>query len=177
MLDDRDSVVEMSQNLAEFYRYTTRVENQWVTVREELKMVSHYLSIQNLRMQRLEFEVSVPEEMMELRIPRLIVQPLVENAIIHGIEQNAAGGLIKITGGQDNVLNKIMVEDNGAGMTPEQIKHLHFQLGMPMSDEIGCGTWNVHHRLYYQFGEGSGLSFQQSPTGGVKAVIAWNRTV
>ncbi|MDB5054081.1 MAG: sensor histidine kinase [Bacilli bacterium] len=175
MLEDKESVVEMAQNLAEYYRYTTRVENQWVSLREELAMVSHYMVIQNLRMNRLAFEISVPEEMMELRLPRLILQPLVENAIIHGIERKVHGGLIQITGEQDNNLNKIIIEDNGIGMTAEEIQELQNKVSMPMSEEIGCGTWNVHHRLYYQFGEGSGLTFSRASSGGTKVVISWNR--
>ena len=175
MLDDKESVVEMSENLASFYRYTTRVENQLVTIREELEMVNHYLTIQNLRMQRLVSKISVPDNMMELRIPRLILQPLVENAIIHGIERKVEGGLIRITGEQDNKFNRIIIEDNGLGMTLEGVKRLQSKLDLPMSEEIGCGTWNVHQRLYYQFGEGSGIVFHPISTGGLKVVISWSR--
>lgn len=175
MLDDKESVVEMSENLASYYRYTTRLENQQVTIREELEMVNHYLTIQNLRMQRLDSTITVPDIMMEIRIPRLILQPLVENAIIHGIERKVGGGLIRITGEQDSRFNRIIIEDNGLGMTMEGIKRLQSKLDLPMSEEIGCGTWNVHQRLFYQFGEGSGLIFHHVPTGGMKVVISWSR--
>lgn len=174
-LDDQEAVVEMGENLASYYRYMTRVENQSVTVQEELEMVKHYLAIQNLRMQRLESIVDVPEEMMEAEIPRLILQPIVENAIIHGIEQSIGGGCIRITGEQDRERFRIIVEDNGMGMTPDDMRELETKLTLPMSEEIGCGTWNVHQRLIYQFGEGSGLSFHPSASGGLKVVISWNR--
>jgi two-component system sensor histidine kinase YesM len=175
MLDDKESVVEMSENLAAFYRYTTRLENQLVTIREELEMVNHYLTIQNLRMQRLESMIDIPDKMMELRVPRLILQPLVENAIIHGIERKVEGGIIRITGEQDNQSNRIIIEDDGIGMNLEEIKRLQNKLDLPMSEEIGCGTWNVHQRLFYQFGEGSGLVFHHVPSGGIRVIITWNR--
>jgi two-component system sensor histidine kinase YesM len=112
---------------------------------------------------------------MELRVPRLILQPLVENAIIHGIERKVEGGIIRIIGEQDNKYNRIIIEDDGIGMNMEEIKRLQSKLDLPMSEEIGCGTWNVHQRLFYQFGEGSGLVFHRIPSGGIRVVISWNR--
>jgi two-component system sensor histidine kinase YesM len=174
-LEDRESVVMMAQNLAEFYRYTTRVENQSVKLKDELDLVRHYLSIQNLRMQRLESVISVPDAMLEENVPRLILQPLVENAIVHGIENREGGGCITITGQQDLEFNRIMVEDNGAGLSDEELQDLRSQLKEQMNDEIGCGTWNVHHRLLYQFGEGSGLTFEKVQGGGLRVTVTWRR--
>lgn len=174
-MEDREAVVTMAHNLAEFYRYTTRVENQSVRLRDELEFVTHYLNIQNLRMHRLVYTITVPEAMMDEMVPRLIIQPLVENAIIHGIEHRIHGGTITITGEQTFEHNRIVVEDNGAGLSLEKLHHLHAQLQEPMSEEIGCGTWNVHQRLYYQFGEGSKLSFQPGSDGGLRAILTWNR--
>jgi two-component system sensor histidine kinase YesM len=174
-LEDRESVVMMAQNLAEFYRYTTRVENQSVKLKDELNLVRHYLSIQNLRMQRLESVISIPDAMLEENVPRLILQPLVENAVVHGIEHREGGGCITITGEQDPEFNRIIIEDNGAGLSDEELHALRSQLKEQMNDEIGCGTWNVHHRLLYQFGEGSGLTFEQVPGGGLRVTVTWRR--
>lgn len=175
MIDDRDSVVAMAQNLAEFYRYTTRVDHETVTLRDELDFIGHYLEIQNLRMHRLEYEISVPLSMMDEIVPRLIIQPLVENAIIHGIERKLGEGRIVIQGEQDEEFNRIFVQDNGAGATEEELQSLRRELGQPMAEDIGCGTWNVHRRLFYQFGEGSGLTFNRVQEGGLKAVLTWRR--
>ncbi|MDF2646365.1 MAG: sensor histidine kinase [Paenibacillus sp.] len=172
-MEDKESVVAMSQNLAEFYRYTTRVEKQSVRLRDELDLVGHYLTIQNLRIHRLKYEINVPEEMLNEWVPRLILQPLVENAIVHGIERSAEGDRITITGEQKDGWNRLIVEDNGGGLDEAGLDKLLKQLEAPMSDEIGCGTWNVHHRLYYQFGEGSGLTFERVNDGGLRAVLTW----
>ncbi|MGG1515425.1 histidine kinase [Paenibacillus oryzisoli] len=174
-MEDKESVVAMAQNLAEYYRYTTRVENQMVRLREELDMARHYLSIQTLRIHRLTYQITVPDTMLEERIPRLILQPLVENAIVHGIERSLGGDRITITGEQDAEFNRLIVEDNGAGLTDERLEQLHKQLQTAMTDEIGCGTWNVHHRLVYQFGQGSGLHLERGDSGGVRSVLTWRR--
>lgn len=174
-MEDKESVVAMAQNLAEFYRYTTRVEKQSVRLGDELDLVGHYLNIQHLRIHRLKYDISVPEQMLNEWVPRLILQPLVENAIVHGIERSAEGDRIVITGEQDEDWNRIIVEDNGVGLDESGLTQLLQQLHSPMSDDIGCGTWNVHHRLYYQFGEGSGLTFYPGEQGGLKAVLTWKR--
>ncbi|MGG1554825.1 sensor histidine kinase [Paenibacillus ferrarius] len=174
-MEDKESVVAMAQNLAEYYRYTTRVENQVVRLRDELDMARHYLSIQTLRIHRLTYEINVPDTMLEERIPRLILQPLVENAIVHGIERSLGGDRITVTGEQDAEFNRLIVEDNGAGLTDDALEQLHKQLQTAMTDEIGCGTWNVHHRLVYQFGQGSGLHLERGASGGVRSVLTWRR--
>lgn len=175
MLNDRDAVVKMAQSLASFCRYSTRVENQFVTLREELEFVRNYLTIQNLRMDRLSFEIDVPNSMLELTVPRLILQPIVENAIVHGLEPSPDGGMITITGKQDDRFHWIFVEDDGVGMTPAQLRKLTAELELPLAEEIGTGTWNVHQRLKYQFGGGSGLSFEPLPHGGLRTTIRWRR--
>jgi len=175
-MNDRQSVVQMSQNLAEYYRYATRVENQSVALEEELELVRNYLVIQNLRMGRVQFEIDVPEKMLDLELPRLILQPIVENAIVHGVERSPEGGMITITGKQDDRYNMIFVQDDGPGMDPQRLRDLQAELAQPMSEEVGCGTWNVHRRLQYRFGGQSGLKFEQLPMGGLCVTIKWTRS-
>lgn len=179
MLEDRDSVISMTENLAEFYRYTTKVENQQVTLAEELNFVRHYLNIHHLRMGRLEYSINVSDEMLSEPVPRLILQPLVENAIIHGIEHRVGGGKIVITHQQDDHYNRIYVADNGVGMTDKELQQLHQQLeqGDPITEELGCGTWNVHQRLRYQFGGASGLTFRNAQGGGLIVTVTWTRNI
>lgn len=175
MMEDRDSVISMAHNLAEYYRYTTHVDQQAVLLQDELEFIKHYLEIQNLRMHRLEFRISVPDAMLDETVPRLILQPLVENAIVHGIENKNGKGRISITGEQTDTRNRIVVEDNGIGMSEERISALTANLNAGMSEDIGCGTWNVHQRLLHQFGEGSGVAFERSSDGGIRATLTWNR--
>ncbi|TBL70389.1 sensor histidine kinase [Paenibacillus thalictri] len=176
MLGDTEAVVAMAQNLAEYYRYTTRIEDQAAPLKDELKLVDNYLTIQNLRMHRLEYEIDVPETMLGMRIPRLLLQPIVENAIVHGIEKKPGEGLIRIYGVENGERIELVVEDNGAGMTEEALRELERRLEAPLNGEIGFGVWNVHQRLQYMFGEGAGLIIAHSAAGGMKVTLRWTRS-
>ncbi|SDT44446.1 two-component system, sensor histidine kinase YesM [Paenibacillaceae bacterium GAS479] len=173
MMEDRDSVIAMAENLADYYRYSTRLEHQLAPLREELELVRSYLTIHNLRMERLQYSIQVPEEMLDVEVPRLLLQPLVENSIVHGIEPRLEGGCITIEGKMVDGWCFLSVADNGTGSNEEGLSRLRRQLQEPMSDEIGCGTWNVHQRLRYQFGEESGLELHPTPGGGLTAVLSW----
>ncbi|MFC4302323.1 sensor histidine kinase [Cohnella boryungensis] len=172
-LDDKEAVVAMALNLGEYYRYTTRVNNEIATVEEEIRLVVNYLTIQNLRIQRFHCDIEIPDRMNELAIPRLLLQPIVENAIIHGIEKQAGFGLIRITGEQEGCLCKITVEDNGAGMNPEEIAALQKKLALPMEDDMGCGMWNVNQRLIHLYKGRSGLRLSRSELGGMRIELVW----
>ena len=97
-LGDQESATRMAYKLAEYYRYTTRLEQQNVTIREEIELIENYLSIITMRNRRIRHEIEIPGIMAKLTVPRLILQPIVENAVVHGLSRNAEGGLVKITG-------------------------------------------------------------------------------
>jgi len=169
-----EAVEKMSVSLGEFYRYVTRTEKRLATVREEAEFVRHYLNIQHLRMPRLKVEWEISEDLFDLEIPRLLIQPIVENAIVHGIENIKGEGLVKIEGKREGTGCLFTVEDNGKGMTPEQMDRLQQTVTMPLSDEMGCGVWNINQRLIHEFGAGAKLHFFQSPLGGLGVRMSWN---
>lgn len=167
-------IERMAMSLSEFFKYSTRLENSDTTIADEINTVRNYLEIQKLRMDRITFEIDVPMEMKGLTIPRLILQPIVENAVIHGIEPKLGGGHIRVTGERtDNGYAKIIVEDNGAGMSENKMKELTEQLVHPVMEGAGYGAWNVHQRLILRFGEQSGITYASVPAGGIKVTLAW----
>jgi two-component system sensor histidine kinase YesM len=172
-LGDQEAVVAMAQNLGDYYRYTTRVENQLVPVREELNVVRNYLIIQNLRMQRLYYEIEVSETLASQLIPRLLLQPIVENAIVHGLERQAGDGIIVISGTVAGGECRIEIADNGIGLPADRLAELERQIELPMEEKMGCGLWNVHQRLKYQFGEDAGVELRQTPGGGLCVALHW----
>ncbi|UQZ86289.1 Sensor histidine kinase YpdA [Paenibacillus konkukensis] len=172
-LGEKEAVAAMALNLGEYYRYATRTEKQMTKLREELKLVENYLIIQNLRMERFHYEIDIPEAMLDLTIPRLVLQPLVENAIVHGIENSPAFGLIAISGESRDGLHRIIVDDNGSGITEEGMCRLQKEMTMPMGEDTGCGLWNIHQRLSQMYEGRSGLSFSPSPMDGFRVVMAW----
>ncbi|MFS0868755.1 sensor histidine kinase [Paenibacillus xylanilyticus] len=173
-MKNEKAVVAMALNLGEYYRYITRSEKDQTTIKEELAMVKNYLEIQALRLERMHFTIDVPDAMLGKTVPRLTLQPIVENAIIHGIEPRSEDGYITIHANYKDDMYRITVEDSGRGMTDEQLDQLKSNLLKPLDENMGCGTWNVHQRLYFLYGEGAGLEYEHSPSGGVKVNIRWH---
>ncbi|WP_408891993.1 sensor histidine kinase [Paenibacillus taichungensis] len=173
-MKNEKAVVAMALNLGEYYRYITRSEKDHATIKEELAMVKNYLEIQALRLERMHFIIDVPDEILGKTIPRLTLQPIVENAIIHGIEPRSEDGQITIHADYKDDMYRITVEDSGRGMADEQLDQLMNNLLKPLDENMGCGTWNVHQRLYFLYGEGAGLEYEHSSSGGVKVNIRWH---
>ncbi|OUS76424.1 hypothetical protein B1748_12125 [Paenibacillus sp. MY03] len=173
VLEEKESIIAMSVSLSKYYRYNTRNEKQLVTIREEMELVNSYLKIQGLQMKRLQVIVDIPDDMLDLAIPRLLIQPIIENAIIHGIEPHPDGGQLTIRGERREGENRIIVEDDGPGLDEQGRLMLSKKINMPLSDEIGCGLWNVHQRLRLQFSPESGLQFESNSSGGLRVILYW----
>lgn len=172
-LGDKEAVAAMALNLGEYYRYSTRLEKPIATLAEEIKLIENYLNIQTMRMQRFHYEIDIADAMLALEIPRLLVQPIVENAVIHGVEESVQFGLIRIVGEQLDGLNRIVVEDNGPGMPPEKLEALQRKVALPKEEEASFGLWNTHQRLVHMYGGRSGLRFARSESGGLRVEMVW----
>ncbi|WP_336764820.1 sensor histidine kinase [Paenibacillus sp. USHLN196] len=180
-LGNREAVIAMSLSLGDYYRYITRGENDMTTVEEEIRLLDHYLSIQQMRTNRLTYEIAVPQQLMLLHIPRLLIQPIVENAVIHGIEPMEGSGHVVVTGmavpehieGRKYTRYSLFVDNDGVTLTAEEIAELEREINEPMGEEIGTGTWNVHQRLVTRYGLSSGLHFGAIPYGGLSVEIRW----
>ncbi|MFE6076555.1 sensor histidine kinase [Paenibacillus sp. NPDC057886] len=173
-MKNEKAVVAMALNLGEYYRYITRSEKDLATIREELTMVENYLEIQSLRLERMHFTIDVPQAILDKTVPRLTLQPIIENAIIHGLEPRSEDGEIKIYADCKDDVYTITVEDSGLGMSQEQLDQLKSDLHNPLDEDMGCGTWNVHQRLSFMYGESAGLVYDHSSLGGVKVNIIWH---
>ncbi|WP_438431151.1 sensor histidine kinase [Gorillibacterium sp. sgz500922] len=169
-LGEEEQVIAMALNLGDYYRYTTRLENPMATIREEVQFLSSYLTIHRLR-KPLQDEVEIDEDLMNVSIPRLLLQPLVENAIIHGVEQSDKAAKIRIRGFRTEDGFAISVEDSGEGLDPEALAKLRGKMSQPLSEETGCGLWNTHQRVANRYEPGSGLAFEPSSLGGLKVTI------
>lgn len=173
-LGRKEPIIAMAYNLSDYYRYMTRQEDRNTCLRDELRLVKNYLEIQKLRLQRIEFEINVPDEMLELPLPRLLLQPIVENAIIHGLEPKMGGGRLVISGNYEGEHVCLTVEDNGVGLSEEQVQHMNRLFNRPLDDEIGYGMWNVNQRLKHWFGEKAGLEIETpSSQSGLRVSISW----
>ncbi|MDO3409655.1 sensor histidine kinase [Saccharibacillus sp. CPCC 101409] len=172
-MKDEEAVVSMAFNLSAYYRYTTRMEKEIAPLKEEVKLLVNYLGIQKLRNGRIDYRIELPEPLLEAEIPRLMLQPVVENAVIHGVAKTYTAGEIRITGEAENGFCLIRIDDDGPGMTPEQYAALNLKMTEELREEMGCGLWNTHQRIVHQFGTRSGLRFGPSPAGGFRTEIFW----
>ncbi|MFS0724262.1 sensor histidine kinase [Paenibacillus sp. 1P07SE] len=175
ILGDDKAVISMAVSLGTYYRYVTRVDNPIAPLREEMELVRNYLHIQSMRMSRIRFQIDVPEEMLDTEVPRLIVQPIVENALIHGLEKQKKEGVLRVKGEVGPERFRLLVEDNGGGMDDERLRQFEASLNRPLREDMGYGVWNVHQRLVNLFGEGAGLQIAKADGGGLRVTLEWSR--
>ncbi len=129
------------------------------TLGDELAVVRAYLDIQSLRMAgRMTFELNVDPGLEAVRMPPLLLQPPVENAVLHGIEPSAAGGRVVVHAERSAGVVQVRVTDDGVGLDPDTAPH-------------GVGIANVRERLQATFGEGGRLALSENPGGGVSAEL------
>ena len=146
---DPDKARELIQNLSQFFRSNLKQNINVVTLKEELQHVDSYLSIEKARFtDRLNVDIDIAPELLDTKLPSFTLQPLVENAIKHGISHLLDGGLIRITSKKVAQGYEIMVEDN-AGLYQE-----------PQQSHSGLGMEIVDRRLINQFGQDSALKIR-----------------
>jgi two-component system sensor histidine kinase YesM len=163
-LEGNRRVVDMTHNLADFYRYTANVREKEVTLAEEIKALDQYLHIIHIRFpEEFSSEVLVNEKYHGCRMVKLTLQPIVENAVKYAIEPRGGKGVIRISAYSENSKLIIEVMDNGPGIPDPLLRTLQERLTRVVSDpdsykgEDSYGLVNVHSRLYLQYGEGYGL--------------------
>ncbi|MCD9023141.1 sensor histidine kinase [Cohnella silvisoli] len=169
LLDLKDAknadIVDM---IARTFRFLLQNKAEQITVQEELELVSTYLRIQKLRYEhRLQYRIEVPEAALNLYIPKLTLQPLVENALIHGLEMNDEPTWIRISAVLEEQCWRLTVEDDGVGIDPDRLREIREWLNDEQSVLSGShiGVRNVHFRLMATFGPESGLELSSNGKG------------
>jgi two-component system sensor histidine kinase YesM len=160
------SIATMSMALGNMFRYSIKTESELVTIEEELNHVQDYISIQKIRFNnKFSLVVDISLEVKSLLVLKLILQPLVENALLHGLQRCSAGGEIRISGGIEDDFIVLHVADDGIGMGEEQLRELQITLEQePQFSELGhrntqsIGLKNIHSRIELYYGRGCGLS-------------------
>ena len=147
--------------LSRFYKLSLGGGEDTVTVRDEVEHVRTYVQIQNMRYENaIELVVDIPDTLLRCAILKLVVQPLVENAIFHGILlKKEERGTIRIRGERDGAHLHLFVEDDGVGMSAETMQRV-LSGRAATKDHHGYGVRNVHERLQLSYGIGFGLRFQ-----------------
>lgn len=163
ILANQPEISSMARFLSTFYRTTLNKGKPVTRVRDEIENIRSYVSIQ-LLMHRESFavEYQIPEEILSLSMPNLLLQPLVENAIVHGLDciRDGRRGCLLITGGLEENTLVFRVSDNGPGIPREKQERI-----LLAGSEEGYGVWNVHQRVKLTCGNQYGLSYESDGAG------------
>jgi two-component system sensor histidine kinase YesM len=171
--------VENVELIKEFSDYMTRDFAQEVTLGQELDHALVYLSIQGIRFgQRIRAEVDEMElDCSSITVPRVLLQPILENVFEHGLQQKTSGGQLRMKYEKTGDTLIIYIEDNGDSLTEEGLRHLQQQLSRPeITREETTGLLNVHQRLRIKFGLPYGLQVERSLLGGLCVKVNIPRT-
>ncbi|QCT01040.1 integral membrane sensor signal transduction histidine kinase [Paenibacillus algicola] len=162
---DHESVTAMTLHLGSYCRYIHKIELVDATLMEEFTFVKHFLSIVQLRKREIAFDIHISESLYDERVPRMILQPLVENCVKHGIEPGMQSGIVSIRTEPMKHGFEIVIEDNGVGMTEERTLAIqrHMDDVIPQDGALGAGIRNVHQRLRLYYGKNSGLIIESTP--------------
>ena len=165
--------VSLIKDLADFFRKTLKQGDELVPVKEELDSVTMYFRIEKARFRdRVNLIVTIPEEMQEVLIPNFTLQPLVENAIRHGISMKRGGGTVMVSACTDGEKLRITIDDDGIGMTADRLAQVLDSNYRVLSEKgTGIGVGNVNQRLQKLFGSEYGLSITSEPDAGTTVVI------
>lgn len=170
-------VVEIVGALSAFFRSSLNHGNGMSMLREEERHIQSYLQIQQVRYQDiLDYEINIPEGLKEVLLPSITLQPLVENALYHGIKERRGRGMIHIQAEAVNGDVIIFVEDNGIGMTPERLIEVTAQLKEKYSSgekkkHDSYGLYNVNERIKLKFGEGYGITITSTYGKGTRVQV------
>ena len=190
LLNGLESVANMAELLGDFYRYTISQEDNFVSLKEELDNTEVYFQIQRFRFsKKLELEVKVQEDLLSLKVPRILLQPIVENSIVHGLEGRETGGKVGISISRSNQHVYIQVSDDGIGIEEEKLRQINedlrnirrgFQGGVVGKRDMGkagmgVSLLNIQERIHLLYGREYGLYLQSLENSGTDVCVVLPR--
>ena len=161
------------QSLSRFYKLTLSRKQSISTIAQETEHATIYLEIQNMRYHNsIEFVSDIPDELMEYQIPKLTLQPLIENAVLHGIlEKDDKAGTIVLTGWLEDSSIVLLISDDGVGISPDKLSSILSGEGSSSSGGTNIAVYNPHRRLQILYGTDYGLTYSNNPGGGTEVEI------
>jgi two-component system sensor histidine kinase YesM len=170
-LGDTDAAGKMLENIGRYFQFITRSGRDTVMLMEELSHAKAYLEIQKIRFENISVLLSEPPETVTgLMVPRLILQPLIENAYIYGLEDKQGEGSVEIRFNEEVEALKIMIRDDGGRMTDEKISVLRERLNAPDEGET-TGIINIHSRLRLFYGPAASIEVSRNEVSGLTLVM------
>ena len=167
---EKDEVIHLTSALSDFFRISLSSGADWIPISQEKKHIEGYLKIQQTRYRDImDYEIDIPDEIGDYYILKLLLQPLVENALYHGVKIKRGGGSISVKGELQDGFLTFSVKDTGLGMSPEQLADLKERMkkGQPTVSEGsgGFGLVNVNMRIRLYYNQADDLTIESGPEG------------
>lgn len=161
------------QKLSRFYKLTLSRKNSISTIGDEEEHVSIYLQIQNMRYHdNISFISDIPDELTEYQIPKLTLQPVIENSVLHGIlEKDSKSGTIVLTGWIEDQDVVLLISDDGVGIPPDKLSDIISGSGAGSGKGTNIAVYNTHRRLQILYGSSYGLSYTSQQGQGTEVQI------
>ena len=168
-----DEISHAVQSLSRFYKLTLSRKKGISTISRELEHVTIYVQLQNMRYHdSMELITDIPDELYEYQIPKLTLQPVVENSILHGIlEKESKSGTIVITGWMEDEDIVLLISDDGVGISPDVLDTILSGNGKSQSGGTNIAVYNTHRRLQILYGKDYGLTYSSRPGEGTEVEI------
>ena len=168
---ENKKVVLMTSALAKLFRQSISNDDEIVTISQEIEYVKSYLTIQKMRYKdTMDYHINIEENILNYQIVKLIIQPLVENAIYHGLKYKDSPGNLWIDGYKENDDIYIVVSDDGVGMDEETLEHI-FDDKPHSKNSTGVGINNIQNRLHLYYAPEYGLTFESEKDHGTTVYI------
>lgn len=171
---DAEDIVRLVDALTNMFRIGLSHGKDIITVKEEITHVSNYLYIQKIRYKdKLNYVIHVDESLYAIEVPKLILQPLVENAIYHGVKAKRGGGTITITGVPEGENLVFTVQDDGAGMLQEKVEELNRRMSerSVLDEQKSFGLFYIRERIQLCYGTGYGVHVESALGEGTRVTI------
>jgi two-component system sensor histidine kinase YesM len=163
---------EMIKRLTRSFQRMIRYRQEWVTVAEELNYIKDFLTIQQYRFgPEFQYTMEIDPAILEWKIPKLLIQPFVENACLHGIEGNDRFGKVEIAIRATGKKLHCMVKDNGVGMTAQKLRNLWADIKAEESRAENIAIRNIYQRLSLYYGEDFDLMIESAEKQGTTITL------
>lgn len=172
--DKKEESIRLLMTLSSMFRISVNKDAGMITIREEVEHVRNYLEIQKMRYHdQFNYALSMDMNILDLYTVKIVFQPLVENAIYHGIRDTKVLGIIHIVGKREGNNVIFEIRDNGTKITQEQIDNInrYIQSDSPENSQYGIGIKNIHDRIRFHFGEEYGVALRKDGDFTVSRVV------
>ncbi|MBP1965227.1 cache domain-containing sensor histidine kinase [Paenibacillus aceris] len=177
---DVEEIGQMAQSLADMFRYNTKNTDETVTLQEELVQIDAYINIQSIRFEgKIDYQLEIEDDLYNFPMLKMTLQPLVENAVFHGIERKRGKGMIHLKAWKEGDSVYIQVRDDGVGISEKRLEQILASLRQPLYQEEyklsaasgGIGVQNVYARYTIRYGEQFHFSIESKKGVGTRVIL------